>query len=473
MRARADLAVAAAVAALLSACSSAPPYRPPVVAPPAAFKEAGPWTPAAPEAGAAPRGAWWRVYGDPTLDDLEARAAKANPGLAAAVAAYDQARAYAAQARAGLLPELDGAGSAVRNHRSDHAPLRVGGPDDYSNIQVGASLSYEIDLWGRVRGQVAAAGAQAQASAADLESVRLSLQAELADDYLALRGLDAQEKLLVDTVAAYQRALELTEIRHAGGAATAMDVGRAQTQLSTAKAQVSDVAAQRALYEHAIAALVGEPASSFALAPRQARLTQPRVPVGAPSALLQRRPDVAAAERRAAAANAQIGVAQAARFPALTLSGSAGWQSAGGVDLFSAPNTFWMLGPQLAGAIFDAGRRKAGVEAARAAYEQAAQTYRGAMLAAFRGVEDQMALSNKLADEAKDQDDAVAAARRTEALAMTRYRQGAANYLEVVTAQTAALQAERSALALETRRLQASVDLVRALGGGWRDVEGA
>lgn len=464
---RAKLASAAAIGAVLAGCSMAPPYAPPQITPPAAYKEIGPWTPAAPDAAAQPRGDWWSVYGDATLNDLEARAAVANPGLAAAAAAYAQARAYAVQARAGLFPEFNGAASGYRDRRSDNTPLRVGGPDEYSNITAGVSLAYEIDLWGRVRNLVAASGDQAQASKDDLEAVRLSLQAELADDYLALRGLDAQEKLLVDTVAAYQRALELTEIRHTGGAATALDVGRAQTQLSTAKAQVSDVAAQRALYEHAIAALVGEPASSFSLPAQQIAFPQPHVPVSAPSVLLQRRPDIAAAERRAAAANAQIGVAQAARFPALTLSGSAGWQSAGGVALLSAPNTFWMVGPQLAGAIFDAGKRKAGVVAARAAFDQAGQNYRGVVLAAFRGVEDQLALSNKLADEAKDQDDAVTAAKRTEALAMTRYKQGAATYLDVVTAQTAALTAERAALALQTRRLQASVDLVRALGGGW------
>ncbi len=459
------LLLASAAASILAACASAPAYVPPTVSAPVAFKETGPWTPAAP-ADDQPRGDWWTVYGDPVLNDLEARAAKANPGLAAATAAHDQAVALAGQARAGLLPTIDGGALASRQRRSDNAPLRNGGVDEYSTRQAVASVSYEIDLWGRVRSQVAASGAQAQASAADLQSVRLSLQAELADSYLALRGLDAQSRLLADTVAAYQKALDLTQIRHDGGAATGLDVSRAKNQLSTAKAQLSDVAAQRALYEHAIAALVGETASSFDLPPVQASLSVPKTPVGVPSVLLQRRPDIAAAERRAAAANAQIGVAQAARFPTLTIAGQAGWQSDGGVDLFSAPNAVWLLAPQLAGSIFDAGKRKAGVEAARAAHAQAAENYRAVVLAAFRNVEDQMALSNRLADEAKDQDDAMASAKRTEELAMIRYRQGAANYLEVVTAQTAALQAERSALVLETRRLQASVDLVRALGGG-------
>jgi NodT family efflux transporter outer membrane factor (OMF) lipoprotein len=465
MRAAKGLLLIASAASVLAACASAPAYVAPAVALPTAFKEIGPWTPAAP-AEAQARGDWWTVYGDPLLNDLEARAAKANPSLAASAAAYDQATALAAQARSGLFPSIDGSGLASRQRRSDNAPLRNGGVDEYSTRQVGATASYEVDLWGRVRNQVSASGAQAQASAADLENVRLSLQAELADDYLALRGLDAQQKLLVDTATAYQRALQLTQIRHDGGAATGLDVGRAQTQLSTAKAQISDITAQRALYEHAIAALVGETASTFSLPAAPIIFAQPQVPVGVPSTLLQRRPDIAAAERRAAAANAQVGVAQAARFPSLTIAGQAGWQSAGGVDLFSAPNAIWLLAPQLAGSIFDAGKRKAGVEAARAAHAQAAETYRGVVLAAFRNVEDQLALANHLADEAKDQDDATASAKRTEDLAMIRYRQGAANYLDVVTAQTAALQAERASLVLGTRRLQASVDLVRALGGG-------
>ncbi|ENZ82939.1 efflux transporter outer membrane subunit [Caulobacter vibrioides] len=464
---RAESAIAAILACLtLGACAAAPAYAPPKVETPAAFKEIGPWTPAAP-ADAEPRGAWWSAYGDPILDDLEARAEKANATLAAAVAAHDQAGALAAQARAAFLPEITGAGTGARYHRSDNTPLRVGGPDDYSNIQLGASTSYELDLWGRVRAQARAARDQAQASDADLANVRLSLQAQLADAYLALRGLDAQSKLLVDTADAYDRALKLTTIRHDGGASSGLDVGRAQNQLSTAKAQISDVAAQRALYEHAIAVLVGEPASSFNLPPLATRLKPLTIPVTLPSALLQRRPDIAAAERRAAAANAQVGVAQAARFPALTLGGAAGWQSAGKVALLASPNTYWMIAPQLAGPIFDGGRRKAGVIAARAAFDQAAANYRGVVLGAFQNVEDQLALSNRLAEEAKDQTDAVDSAQRTETLALTRYRQGAASYLEVVTAQTATLQAQRAALSLETRRLQASVDLVRALGGGF------
>jgi outer membrane protein, multidrug efflux system len=460
------LLLTAALAAALGGCSLAPAYAPPVTPIATAYKEQGPWTPAAPS-DAQPRGQWWAMFSDPVLNDLEARAETANPGLAAAVAAYDQARAIASQARAGLVPEIDGNASTLRQRRSQNQPLRTGGPNQYTADQVGASVAYEIDLWGRLRNLAAGAGDRAQASAADLQSMRLSLQADLADDYLSLRGFDAQLRLLQTTVSAYARALQLTQILHDGGDATGLDVARAQTQLSTAKAQLADVGAQRALMEHAIAALVGESASAFSLASVDTALPQPRVAVSAPSVLLQRRPDIAAAERRAAAANAEVGVAGAAFFPALTLDGSAGWQTGGGINLLSAPNTFWMVGPQLVGAIFDGGRRKAGVRASRAAFDQASADYRGVVLNAFRDVEDQMALANRLADEAKDQSDAVTAARRTEELANIRYRQGVATYLDVVVAQTAALTAEQAAIQLTTRRLQASVNLTRALGGAW------
>jgi NodT family efflux transporter outer membrane factor (OMF) lipoprotein len=462
----ARLLLTTALAAVLGGCSLAPPYAPPATPIAAAFKEQGPWTPAAP-ADAQPRGQWWAMFSDPVLDDLEARAEKANPTLAAAVAAYDQARALAAQARAGLVPEIDGAALANRQRRSANQPLRVGGPDEFTTNQLGVAVAYEVDLWGRLRNLARGAGERAQASEADMRSARLSLQADLADDYLTLRGLDAQLRLLETTEAAYVRALQLTQVLHDGGNATGLDVARAQTQLSTAKALITDIGAQRALIEHAIAALVGESASSFSLAPVDGDLPQPKVAVSAPSLLLQRRPDIAAAERRAAAANADIGVARAALFPALTLDGSAGWQTAGGISLLQAPNTFWMIGPQLVGAIFDGGRRKAGVQASRAAFDEASANYRGVVLNAFRDVEDQMALANRLAVEAKDVSDAVTAAHRSVDLANIRYRQGVATYLDVVTAQTAALIAEQSQVQLTTRRLQASVDLTRALGGAW------
>jgi len=457
-------------ALLLAGCSLAPAYAPPVVEVPTAYKETGPWTPASPDAVALAPDGWWKVYGDSTLDSLEVQLKQADSSLASAVARYDQARALAAQAQAGLFPEIDLGGSAQANRQSKNRPLRLPagtGPNTYDNDQFGLSTNYELDLWGRVRNLAAASRAQAQASAADLRGVELSLQAQLADDYMALRGADAQLRLLNDTVDAYARAYQLTRDLHEGGAASGIDEGRSETLLRTARAEIPDVKAQRALFEHAIAVLVGKPASSFSVAGANASPAPPKTPVTAPSPLLQRRPDVAAAERRAAAANAQIGVARAAFFPTITLGLAGGFQDAGGVNLLQAPNTYWTLGPSLSAPLFDAGRRRAAEQFAKAQFVQAAADYRQTVLSAFQDVEDQLALNNLLADEAGEQDLAVKAAEKTQDLALTRYRLGAADYLEVVTAQTAALQLEQAALTVQTRRLQASVDLVRALGGGW------
>ena len=452
----------------LAGCSLAPAYAPPMVETPVAYKEIGPWTPAAP-ADAAPRGGWWRVYNDPVLDGLQAQLAAANNGLASAVARYDQARALAAQAHAGLFPEIDASGALQTNRQSLNRPLRSNGAGStyYDNDQLGLSTNYEIDLWGRLRNLAAASRDQAQASAADLQSAELSLRAELANDYMALRGADAQLKLLKDTVDAYSRAYDLTHVRYEGGASSALDVDRAETQLRTATAEIPDVAAQRALYEHAIAVLVGKPASAFSIATIEGGPAIPSVPVNAPSTLLQRRPDIAAAERRAAAANAQIGVARAAFFPTITLGLAGGYETAGGVSLFSAPNSFWTLGPGVVAPLFDEGRRKAAADFAKAQFNQVSADYRQTVLVAFQNVEDQLALSNQLAGEASQQALAATAAQKTEDLALTRYKLGAAEYLEVVIAQTAALQVEQTALTVQTRRLQASVNLVRALGGGW------
>ena len=452
---------------MLAGCSLAPAYQPPTLAvTPTAFKETGPWTPAAP-ADAAPRGRWWSVFNDPVLDDLETQLGTQNQSLASALARYDQARGLLAQAQGPLLPEIDYNPNALRTRQSEHKPLRNGGPNEYDTLTFGGLASYEIDLWGRVRNLVAAARDQAQASAADLEGVRLSLQAELASDYMALRGVDAQLQLLSSAVDAYDRALKLTSARHKGGDASGLDVGRAETQLQAARSQYQDFAGQRQVYEHAIATLVGRPASSFSLASQAQVIAPPQVPADAPSVMLQRRPDIAAAERRAAAAHAQIGVARAALFPTLSLNATGGWQTAGGVDLFNVPNVFWTLGAQAAGPIFDNGRRSAGVAIARAQFEQVSADYRQTVLAAFQSVEDQMVLCNRLAAAAEAIDAAAAAAERTQNLALARYRLGAADYLEVVTAQTAALQTEQSSLSIRTRRLQAGVALIRALGGGW------
>jgi NodT family efflux transporter outer membrane factor (OMF) lipoprotein len=453
-------------AASLAACSLAPAYAPPATPTPSAYKEIGPWTPASPQ-DATPRGAWWSVYGDATLNGLEQRIEGASPTLAVALARYDEAQALAAEARAGLYPQVQASGSATRNRQSENRPLRIGGPNQFTDESVGLSASYEIDLWGRVRNLVAAGKANAQASAADLADTRLSLEAQLAEAYLELRGADAQAQLLADTTDAFARALRLTQAEHDGGAVAGLDVARAETQLRTARAQQVDVAAQRALFEHEIATLVGEPASSFSLAAATPLPEPPAVPVATPSVLLQRRPDIAAAERRAFAANAGIGVARAAFYPTITLDASGGLESNGGVNLLSLGNSWWALGPAAAMTLFDGGRRKAQLRAARDQFDEAAGTYRATVLAAFQDVEDNLALCNRLADEAQEQSAAVVAAERTERLALIQYQMGAVTYLDVVTAQTADLQAQQAALSVATRRLQASVALVRAMGGGW------
>jgi multidrug efflux system outer membrane protein len=467
----AALALAGALAVGgLAGCQLAPPYTPLTLATPPAFKEMGPWTPASPD-DAAPRGDWWTVYGDRTLDSLEQEIETSNPDLALALARYDEARALAAQARAAQFPQVTGNGSATDNRISDNRPLRGSFPGNFADNNVGASASYELDLWGRVRNMVAEGKDQAQASSADAASVRLSLEAQLADAYLGLRGLDAQDKVLADAVVAYTKALALTTDLHDGGAVAGLDVGRAETQLETARAMRIDVAAQRALLEHEIATLVGQPASTFSLPLEPAMPAPPPTPVAAPSLLLQRRPDIAAAERRAAAANAGVGVARAAFYPSITLGAAGGFENAGGANLLQLASSWWTLGPNVSLPIFDGGRRRGVLRQARDQFAEASDGYRSTVLAAFQQVEDNLALCNRLADEARAESAAVEAARRTENLATIQYQMGAVTYLDVVTAQTADLDAQRSALMIATRRLQASVDLLRAMGGGWSEAD--
>jgi multidrug efflux system outer membrane protein len=457
-RSLAAFALVAPLTVVLGGCSLAPAYAPPtVVAATPVYRETGPWTPAAP-ADAQARGAWWRVFGDPVLDDLEQRLEASSPDLAAALARYDQASALARRARAARSPTVDATASVERYRAS------ASRQDDRL---VEATAAYELDLWGRVRNLVVAGRAEAQASGADLASARLSLQAQLADAYFHLRGLDGQIFVLTRTADAYEKALALTDKRFRGGASSEVDVGRARTQLAATQAEYEQALADRALLEHAIAALVGESASRFTLAAAPDVVAPPRIPVDAPSNLLQRRPDVAAAERRMAAANASIGVARAAAFPNLTLAATGGFEASGG-DLLSASNRQWALGPvALSLPVLDGGTRRADIAVSRAAFDEQAALYRKTVLDAFREVEDQLALANRLAAAEARQTQAVDAAVRTNALASTRYREGAASYLEVVTAQTAELDARRAALDIRARRLAASIDLVRALGGGW------
>lgn len=462
-----NLILVAAISALTSSCSFAPTYKTPTADVADTYKEAGPWQTAAPS-DALERGDWWRDYHDATLDDLQQRLDGANPDLAVAVDRYAQASAYLAQTRSGLFPQLDATGGATKNRQSDKRPLRSASqPDEYRDNSLGATLSYELDLWGRVRNLVAAGSANAQAASADLASVRLSLHAELANDYIRLRNLDAQDKLLTDTVNAYSQALNLTQNRFAGGIASGIDVGRAQTQLETARAQNTDIQAERALVEHAIASLIGESASKFSLPVKIIDLPLPVIPLSLPSVLLERRPDIAAAERRAAAENAQIGVARAAFFPSISLTAMGGFENTGGAGWLSAPNQFWSIGPRFNLALFDAGRRHAVDRQTQAAFDEAADRYRSTALLAFQQVEDNLALLHLLSEEAKQENAAVSAAETTLHLALDRYQNGAVNYLEVVASQTAALQAQRTMLSLRDRQLHASVGLIRALGGGW------
>jgi NodT family efflux transporter outer membrane factor (OMF) lipoprotein len=457
--------------AALGGCALAPPYHEPTVAVPVAYKEAGPWTQAKP-GDLLPKGPWWRLYGDPTLNALEERIATANPTLAEALARHDQAQAYLQEASAALAPQVEFDASPTRNRQSDNRPLRGSNqPDVYDADTLGAAFGYELDLWGRVRSTVDAGKAEVQASAADTAALELSLQAELATQYLKLRGFDQELELLDASVADYDQADGLTRRRFAGGIASGLDVGRAGTQLAEAQAQRADVAAERALTEHAIASLVGTPASSFSIAPAPTDLKLPAIPVGLPSTLLQRRPDIAAAERRVAAANADIGVAKAAFYPSITLGGLIGFQSTSGAGLLTAPNTFWSIGPGAVLSVFDGGKRRARVAEARAVVDEETAAYRANVLRAFQDVEDNLALLSHLSEEATAQDAAVKQAGSTETLSMNRYMEGAVTYLDVVSAQTAALRTRRAALDLQTRRLQASVRLIRAIGGGWSSSE--
>lgn len=455
-------------ASILAACSEAPVYQVPAVPAPAAYK--GPtaiWQPAQP-ADRLPRGDWWKAYNDATLDKLVAQLDAANADLAAAVAHFDQATAYAAEARADYFPTISAGAYSTRNRQSDTRALRSAAqPSVYGDNAVGLLADYEVDLWGQIRNQVKAGEAGAQAAAADLESIHLSLRAELVNDYLALRMLDAQSKAMTQEVSDYAKALELTQNRFRGQIASALDVSEAKVQLDTAQAKQADITASRALYEHAIATLVGESASAFTIEPAVLDLQLPAIPVGIPATLLQRRPDIAAAERRLFAANAEVGVAKTAFFPTVNLAAAGGYESTYQASWLSAPNLFWSIGPNALLTIFDAGRRQAVVDQADAAFRVAGAQYRSTVLHAFQDVEDNLSLLNNLTTESVSLNQAVIDTRHTLDIAMNRYREGIANYLEVVTASAAAQQVVLDELNLRRRRLQASVNLVRALGGGW------
>ncbi|WP_321849472.1 efflux transporter outer membrane subunit [Burkholderia diffusa] len=464
-------AVAVAMAVLLAGCAVGPDYHRPDTSIPAAFKEAPAGWKVAQPADRADRGPWWTVYNDPQLDALIGKLNASNQTIAQSAAAYRQARALVAEARAAYFPTVGLTASGSRSRTGRASTSSTSGFGSSSSIgnsySVGLDASWEPDLWGKVSRSVSAQRAGEAAAAADLANARLSQQALLAQTYFQLRTSDALQKLLDDTVKSYGESLKLTQNQYAQGVAARADVIQAQTQLQSAQAAAIENGVARAQYEHAIATLIGEPASTFSLPPNPLAAEPPITPVDVPSALLERRPDIAAAERRAAAANEQIGVAIAAFFPTLTLSATGGFQSSVWSQLFTLPARFWTVGPQLAATLFDAGLRAAQTDAARATYDQDVAAYRLAVLTAFQDVEDNLASQRILAQEVDVQRQTVDSAEHALAIVTNQYKAGTVAYLNVLTAQTTAFTAQQKLATIGGQRMVSSVGLVKALGGGW------
>ena len=455
-------------ALLLGGCMVGPDYVRPDAPSTPAYKELEGWKVAQPN-DALPRGAWWDLFNDPVLHDLEEQVAVANQDLKVAEARLREARAAVRFNRAGLFPTISTTFGPNALRESGHQPFLSSGSRGGSSgdILLSLDMSYEVDLWGRVRRTVAASRNEMQATAADLETARLSLQAELAIDYFELRAADAQQQLLNATVKAFEDALRLTEDRFRGGAAAQADVAQAQTQLDTTRVQATDVAVQRAQFEHAIAILIGRPPAAFNRPPRPLAHRPPDIPAGVPSQLLERRPDVAAAERRVAEANEQIGIARAAYYPTVLLNASVGFEGSSFGNLLNASSLIWAVGASITQTIFDGGRRRATSEAALASYDATVAAYRQTTLSAFQQVEDNLVALRVLEQEAQQQRRAVQSAELSLQLFTNRYRGGVDNYLQVITAQTVALQNQRNEIDILRRRVDASVLLVKALGGGW------
>ncbi|AXK64014.1 MULTISPECIES: efflux transporter outer membrane subunit [Burkholderia] len=470
-------AVAVATAVLLAGCAVGPDYHRPDTSIPAAYKEAPAGWKVAQPADRTDRGPWWAVYNDPQLDALIDKLNASNQTIAQSAAAYRQARALVTEARAAYFPTvgLTASGSRSRSGRtsvSSGTSSNFSGSSSISNsYSVGLDASWEPDLWGKVSRTVSAQRAGEAAAAADLANARLSQQALLAQTYFQLRTSDALQKLLDDTVKSYGESLKLTQNQYAQGVAARADVIQAQTQLQSAQAASIDNGVARAQYEHAIATLIGEPASTFSLPPAPLTAEPPITPVDVPSAVLERRPDIAAAERRAAAANEQIGVAISAFFPTLTLSASGGFESSVWSQLFTLPARFWTVGPQLAATLFDAGLRAAQTDAARATYDENVAAYRLAVLTAFQDVEDNLASQRILAQEVDVQRQAVDSAEHSLAIVTNQYKAGTVAYLNVLTAQTTAFTAQQKLATIAGQRMVSSVGLVKALGGGWNTSE--
>jgi NodT family efflux transporter outer membrane factor (OMF) lipoprotein len=469
--------IACFISLFLSGCMVGPKYVKPTAPmapgfkeqPPESFKENGVWKPAQP-GDQALRGNWWKIFGDPQLNALEEEVTLSNQDLKVAEARFRQARAMIRFNRSAEFPTISTSPSIANERLSPNQPYF---PASQANNGTGAftlpfDLSYEVDLWGRVRRTVSASREEAQASAGDLQTANLSLHAELAVAYFELRSADVQEQLLDDTVKAYTDALQLTQNRFDGGAAPKSDVAQAQTQLDGARVQDTDITVMRAQFEHAIATLVGKPPAEFSIAPApKTALQLPVIPVGLPASLLERRPDIAAGERRVAEANDQIGIARAAFFPSLVLGASGGFTGTSITNWFNWPSRMWAVGPQMSQTIFDAGRRRAVSEGATANYDGTVASYRQTTLTAFQEVEDNLAALHILEKEAQQQREATASAEESLQLFTNRYEGGVDNYLQVITAQTVLLTNQRNDIDIERRRMDASVLLVKAVGGGW------
>jgi NodT family efflux transporter outer membrane factor (OMF) lipoprotein len=450
-----------------------PKYSKPLVAaapefherPPQSFTESPGWKEAQP-ADTTLRADWWQLFGIAELNRLEEQIDANNQNLKAAEARFRQARALIQQNRSNLYPTISASPSITTNRLSRNTPTGSL-PGDYGQYTLPIDVNYELDAWGRIRRSVAAAREEAQASAADLETVRLSLHAELAIDYFELRALDSEKNLLDETIGAYQKALNLTQHRYDGGLSSKAEVAQARTQLETTRAADIGVGVSRATYQHALAVLLGRNPESLTLEEGPLNYVPPPIPVGLPAQLLERRPDIAAAERRTAEANQQIGIARAAFFPQLLLTATGGLLGNTPVDWLSWPSRFWSLGPALAQTIFDAGRRRAVSDSAMAAYDEAAANYRQAALTAFQEVEDNLATLRILEQQSHAQRVAVEAAKQSLDLSMSRYKGGLVTYLEVISAQSIDLQDEYTEVDILRRRMDASVLLIKALGGGW------
>jgi NodT family efflux transporter outer membrane factor (OMF) lipoprotein len=470
---------------VLTACTVGPDYVRSTAEVPAFYKETGSWKMAEPKDHLI-RGAWWEIYNDPELNAIEERVNLSNQNIAAAEAQFRQARALVQVARAAYFPTVTTSPAFARSLRSSNAGGSTGAnttgtsskpPSKTSTVStttspisdflLPASVSWELDVWGRVRRTVEASAASAQASAADLEATRLLVQAEVAQDYFLLRSLDAQKQLLDATVTAYQKTLELINNRYASGVASKGDVFQAVTQLKSTQAQAIELGVQRAQLEHAIAVLVGKPASLFSIPVVPLAAVPPLIPIGLPSELLEQRPDIAAAERLMAAANAQIGVAIAAYYPTITLSGSAGFEASSLAKWLAWPSRFWAVGATISEIVFEGGLRRAQTAQARAAYDATVASYRETVLTGFQEVEDNLAALRILEEENQVQDEAVKAARQSLAVAMNQYKAGIVSYLNVLVVQVIALNNEKTAIDIQGRRMVASVLLVKALGGGW------